>query len=423
MTLKITAAQFSACVVGKDAMPTDGKPVFALIGRSNVGKSSLINLLCARREMAKTSSTPGKTLTLNYYLINDSFYIVDLPGYGYAKANKVTRDRVQQMVDEFFSNSTTLAAIFHIIDVRHPPSAMDIQMNIWIREQEFRYLPILTKTDKVAQGELVRNIKSITKKLETPFALAFSAKSGHGKEDLLNAIEQMLTGGDVAAGSGARGGHRRGHDRQGNRPSSVNQGRDRDRGDRSSRREPSVVQQVNATERQEPIGDQQGNPVERQEPRENQEPRGQRENKEPRPQRARGPRPEGRPGPRPQREGAGNQPGRGRQGPRGQGSQTNTPAGARPVGNQGSPDQSSLSGSTGSPTPPETSGTPGTVKAPTSSSSTTLPPIQPAPGAQGPENVSQSSSQDRHRRRRHHPRRGGGDSGGNKGGPPPAPAS
>ncbi|MBF0499400.1 MAG: YihA family ribosome biogenesis GTP-binding protein [Candidatus Riflebacteria bacterium] len=226
MTLKITAAEFSACVVDKAAMPTDGKPIFALIGRSNVGKSSLINLLCNRREMAKTSSTPGKTLTLNYYLINESFYMVDLPGYGYAKANKVTRDRVQQMVDEFFTNAVTLAAILHIIDVRHPPSAMDLQMNAWIREQEFRYLPILTKSDKLGQSELVKNIKTITKKLEVPFALVFSAKSGHGKEDLLNAIGQILAGGEVNAGSGARGGPRHAADRQGGRP----QGSDRDRG-------------------------------------------------------------------------------------------------------------------------------------------------------------------------------------------------
>ena len=149
MAMKVTSAAFVACVTAKEALPPKKLPVIALVGRSNVGKSSLINILAGRRELAKTSSTPGKTLTINFYEFNEAFYLVDLPGYGYAKASKVTRQRIQKMMNEFFEAVEKLSGIIQVLDIRHPPSSMDLSMYQWICDQGFKFLPVLTKSDKI----------------------------------------------------------------------------------------------------------------------------------------------------------------------------------------------------------------------------------------------------------------------------------
>lgn len=194
MTIKITAATFSACVVGKDGIPNDQLPVVALVGRSNVGKSSLINCITGRRELARTSSMPGKTLTINYYCINEEFYIVDLPGYGYAKASKVTRQRIQAMMNEFFSESKNLKGVIQVIDIRHKPSPLDAQMQLWIKDQKINNIAVLTKADKLSHQQLQKMRVTIAKDLKIGFTLVFSAKSASGKEDFLDAVEKILSG-------------------------------------------------------------------------------------------------------------------------------------------------------------------------------------------------------------------------------------
>ncbi len=194
MTIKITSATFSACVVGKDGIPADNLPVIALVGRSNVGKSSLINTITGRRELARTSSLPGKTLTINYYCINDEFYLVDLPGYGYAKASKVTRQRIQNMMNEFFAESKNLKGVIQVLDIRHKPSPLDSQMQSWIRDQKLNSLAVLTKADKLSHQQVVKMRASIAKDLKLGYSMIFSAKTSAGKEDFLDAVEKVLTG-------------------------------------------------------------------------------------------------------------------------------------------------------------------------------------------------------------------------------------
>lgn len=194
MPIKITSATFSACVTSKDALPADNLPVVALVGRSNVGKSSLINTVTGRKELAKTSSLPGKTLTINFYCINEQFYIVDLPGYGYAKASKVTRQRIQAMMNEFFSECKNLKGVIQFLDVRHKPSPLDIQMNEWIKEQKLNFIAVLTKADKISHQQVQKMRASILKDLRMNFALVFSTKNLSGKEEFLDAIEKIING-------------------------------------------------------------------------------------------------------------------------------------------------------------------------------------------------------------------------------------
>jgi GTP-binding protein len=194
MTIKITSATFSACVVGKDGIPADNLPVIALVGRSNVGKSSLINCITGRRELARTSSLPGKTLTINYYCINEEFYLVDLPGYGYAKASKVTKQRIQNMMNEFFAESKNLKGVIQVLDVRHKPSPLDAQMQGWIRDQKLNSLAVLTKSDKLSHQQVLKMREAIAKDLKIGFSMVFSAKTAIGKEDFLDAIEKVLAG-------------------------------------------------------------------------------------------------------------------------------------------------------------------------------------------------------------------------------------
>lgn len=194
MAIKITSATFSACVTGSADLPKDGLPIIALVGRSNVGKSSLINTIACRRELAKTSSLPGKTLTINFYLINEEFYIVDLPGYGFAKASKITRQRIQEMMDEFFSECKTLKGIVQIMDIRHAPTPLDKQMFNWIRDGKINYLAVLTKSDKLTHQVNVKNQRQILKEFSIGAALLFSAKSGQGREEFLDAMKQIISG-------------------------------------------------------------------------------------------------------------------------------------------------------------------------------------------------------------------------------------
>lgn len=166
-----------------------------LAGRSNVGKSSLINRLINRKNLARTSSSPGKTRTINFYRIDDRWFFVDLPGYGYAKVSKSERDSFQKMVDEYLAADRP-RVIWQIVDLRHPPTALDLQMNSFLRSKGLPFLVVATKADKLSNNEIAKN-KAVMRReldLKEDELIIFSSQNGRGKEELLNKIEAYLSG-------------------------------------------------------------------------------------------------------------------------------------------------------------------------------------------------------------------------------------
>lgn len=171
-------------------------PEYAFIGRSNVGKSSLINMLTGQKNLAKISGTPGKTQLINHFIINNLWYLVDLPGYGFAKISKKKREVWEKMIDAYLVNRKNLVSTFILIDARHEPLKIDLD---FIRQFGVRNLPfslIFTKTDKLSKAVLHKNIKAYHSRLleeweDLPLLILTSAKTTLGKEELLNAIQQM----------------------------------------------------------------------------------------------------------------------------------------------------------------------------------------------------------------------------------------
>jgi len=194
ITSRITSAVFSACITNKDDLPKDDLPIIALVGRSNVGKSSLINSLTGRKELARTSSMPGKTLTMNFYCINDAFYLVDLPGYGFAKASKATRNKIQAMMDDFFNYCSNLKGVVQIVDIRHKPSPLDIQMHNWLKEQHLNGFVVLTKSDKLSNQQNIKMRSQILKEIRGTYTMAYSSKTLVGRDEFLDAVEKIIAG-------------------------------------------------------------------------------------------------------------------------------------------------------------------------------------------------------------------------------------
>ncbi|MGN0963314.1 MAG: ribosome biogenesis GTP-binding protein YihA/YsxC [Clostridia bacterium] len=191
--MKIKKAEMAATAAWQKQYPEVLSLDVVLAGRSNVGKSSLVNKLINRKNLARTSSQPGKTRTINFYKIDDSWYFVDLPGYGYAKVSKAERDAFQKMVDEYLSADRP-RVIWQIVDLRHPPTALDHQMNAFLRSKGLPFLVIATKADKLSNNEIAKN-KAVMKReldLKEEEIVVFSAQNGRGKEDLLKRIEYML---------------------------------------------------------------------------------------------------------------------------------------------------------------------------------------------------------------------------------------
>ena len=194
ITSRITSAVFSACITNKDDLPKDDLPIIALVGRSNVGKSSLINSLTGRKELARTSSMPGKTLTMNFYCINDAFYLVDLPGYGFAKASKTTRNKIQAMMDDFFNYCTNLKGVVQIVDIRHKPSPLDIQMHNWLKEQHLNGFVVMTKSDKLSNQQCIKMRTQIHNEIRSTYMMVYSSKSLVGRDEFLDAVEKIIAG-------------------------------------------------------------------------------------------------------------------------------------------------------------------------------------------------------------------------------------
>src|SRR5436190_12632105 len=186
--MKITSAEFIKSAFQKRDWMSDGRPEIAFLGRSNVGKSSLINSLILRKSLARTSNTPGRTQSINFYLINESFYFADLPGYGYARVSKETRLDWRKMAEEYLTDRNELALCIQLIDSRQGATPLDIQLNEWLIHQDKPHLIIATKSDKLSNNELRRSIKEVEKQLPGAKILTYSAPTSRGREELWTEI-------------------------------------------------------------------------------------------------------------------------------------------------------------------------------------------------------------------------------------------
>lgn len=178
-------------------LPDTGKPEVAFAGKSNVGKSSLINGLINRKSLARTSGQPGKTQTINFYHVNEEMYLVDLPGYGYARVSEEIKAKWGQMIERYLGSSKTLKAVFLLVDIRHSPSANDKIMYEWITHNGFQPIIIATKLDKIKRSQIQKQIKLIRTELDvvegTPI-IPFSAQTKQGRDEIWELIEEFCNG-------------------------------------------------------------------------------------------------------------------------------------------------------------------------------------------------------------------------------------
>lgn len=178
-------------------LPENDRPEVAFAGKSNVGKSSLINALMQRKALARTSAQPGKTQTINFYNINNAMYLVDLPGYGYAKASQSEKEKWGQMIENYLHQSKQLRAVFLLIDIRHAPSANDKQMYDWIVYQGYDPIIIATKLDKINRSQVAKQVKLIRTELgvkQGTQILPFSAQTKQGREEIWELMETLVSG-------------------------------------------------------------------------------------------------------------------------------------------------------------------------------------------------------------------------------------
>ncbi|WP_062355366.1 ribosome biogenesis GTP-binding protein YihA/YsxC [Bacillus kwashiorkori] len=184
--MKVNSAEFIISAVSNKQYPEGDLPEIALAGRSNVGKSSFINKLINRKGLARTSSKPGKTQTLNYYLINEQFYFVDVPGYGYAKVSKTERAAWGKMIESYLTERKQLKCVLLIIDIRHKPTDDDVMMYDFLKYYEIPTIIIATKADKVPRGKWQKHLKDVKETLEVvegDQTILFSAETAQGKEE------------------------------------------------------------------------------------------------------------------------------------------------------------------------------------------------------------------------------------------------
>ena len=186
--MKITSAEFVKSAFNKEHWVTGGNPEIAFLGRSNVGKSSLINSLLLRKGLARTSNTPGRTQSINFFLINDSFYFADLPGYGYARVSKTMRADWGRMAEEYLAERRELALCIQLIDSRHEPTALDIQLNEWLVHHNKPHVIVATKADKLSRNELQKAVKAARAKLTGADILTYSAVTGMGRDEVWDQI-------------------------------------------------------------------------------------------------------------------------------------------------------------------------------------------------------------------------------------------
>jgi len=193
--MKIKKAELVSVAVKKEQYPSDDMPEIAFAGRSNVGKSSLLNLLVNIRNLARVSGSPGKTRTINFYEVNDQFRIVDLPGYGYAKVSKSISENWGDMIESYLRNRSGLIKVIQLVDIRHAPSSQDVQMYNYLKHYNLSGIVIATKADKVSRNELSKCVSVIRKTLEMPAddkVIPISALKRTGYEELLTEIGELL---------------------------------------------------------------------------------------------------------------------------------------------------------------------------------------------------------------------------------------
>ena len=176
--------------------PDDNKPEYAFIGRSNVGKSSLINALTGQKKLAMTSATPGKTLLINHFIVNDEWYLVDLPGYGYAKRSKSQTDKLQQIINGYVLGREQMTLLFVLIDCRHEPQKIDIEFIEWLGENGVPFSIVFTKADKLTKSALAANIEAYKKRLledweELPRIFVTSSETKMGRDDILQYVNDV----------------------------------------------------------------------------------------------------------------------------------------------------------------------------------------------------------------------------------------
>jgi len=188
---KINSCSFIGSFFELKQLPKDRLPQIAFAGRSNVGKSSLLNRVVGQKKMAKVSGTPGKTRSLNFFLVNENFYLVDLPGYGYAKVSKVMRNEWGRLIEDYLGKSEELVGLVLLLDCRRDPTEQDMQLLGWLRERNIPALISVTKTDKLTRDKTNRKVAEIEKKLGVS-TIPFSSVTGTGKKELIGAIQSLI---------------------------------------------------------------------------------------------------------------------------------------------------------------------------------------------------------------------------------------
>ncbi|MDD7065905.1 MAG: ribosome biogenesis GTP-binding protein YihA/YsxC [Sodaliphilus pleomorphus] len=194
--MKIKSAEFVISNTDFRKCPAGNRPEYAFIGRSNVGKSSLINMLTGRNGLAKTSSTPGKTLLINHFMINNEWYIVDLPGYGYARRGKEQREQLRHIIQTYILGRQQMTNLFVLVDSRHEPQAVDMEFMNWCGEHNVPFSIVFTKMDKLGRDAGQRNIEAYKQQLgetweELPPIFITSSQDGRGRDELLDYIDSI----------------------------------------------------------------------------------------------------------------------------------------------------------------------------------------------------------------------------------------
>ena len=194
--MEVKSARFIISNTDVRKCPQDGKPEYAFIGRSNVGKSSLINMLTRQNKLAMTSATPGKTLLINHFLVNDAWYLVDLPGYGYAKRGKAQQEKLKDIISDYILGRTQMTLLFLLIDSRHAPQKIDLEFIEWLGENGVPFAIVFTKADKLTRSQLHANIEAYKASLleqweELPPVFVTSSEHAVGRTELLQYIDDI----------------------------------------------------------------------------------------------------------------------------------------------------------------------------------------------------------------------------------------
>lgn len=193
--MKIISSEIIISAVSPKQYPDDGKPEFALVGRSNVGKSSIINTMLNRKNLARVSSSPGKTRTINFYLVNKEFYLVDLPGYGYTKVSKSEKANWGKMIETYLKNRKNLYEVILLVDIRHKPTVDDKMMYDWIRHYGYGTIVVATKSDKISRGNYQKHFKIIREKLgmsPTDKIIPVSSLKKEGADELWSNFKDLF---------------------------------------------------------------------------------------------------------------------------------------------------------------------------------------------------------------------------------------